>query len=418
MFTAQQLKSDFPILSRQVHGKPLVYLDNAATSQKPEVVISAIVEYYRTANANVHRGVHQLSEESTNAWEKSRVEIARFFGALPEELILTRNTTEGLNAVGYGWADEHLQAGDIILCTEMEHHSNLVVWQQVCQRTGAELQFLEVDEQGRLLLESFSNWLKNPKLKLLAVTHVSNTLGTRNPVEEMITQLKSSRSDVKVVIDAAQSAPHLLVDFHLLDADFVTFSGHKMLGPMGVGGLLVKKTLLSSGEFKPWLFGGGMISEVALQKTVFAEDLADRFTAGTPDVASAVGLAAACHYLSTLSMKAVEAQDQALVAYALEKFSQVPELRVIGPTKAEAGKALDRVGSVAFIYDGVHAHDVAQVLDSEGIAVRSGHHCTMPLHVKFNWQASVRVSFQIYNSSEDIDAVVAALDKVKTVFKR
>lgn len=418
MFSPEEIKKDFPILSRQVNGKPLVYLDNAATSQKPELVIDAISNYYRTANANVHRGVHTLSDESTKAWESSRQTVAEFFGADAEELIITRNTTEAINAIAYGWADHNLQPGDIILTTPMEHHSDLVVWQQVCQRTGAKLEYLEINEHGRLELDNLETLLKDTALKLVALAHVSNALGTQNPVEQIIAQVKNARKDVKVAIDGAQSAPHLPIDFHKLKADFFSFSGHKMLGPMGIGGLLVRQELLTSEEFKPWLFGGGMIATVTREETEFAEDLADRFTAGTPDVASVVGLAAACQYLQKLNMHEVEKHDRELVKYALEKLSSISQITIIGPTQASEGKSLDRIGSVAFVYNGVHAHDVAQVLDSEGVAVRSGHHCTMPLHTQFNWQASVRVSFQVYNTTADIDAVIDALSKVATIFKK
>jgi cysteine desulfurase/selenocysteine lyase len=415
MFNPLELKADFPILSRKVNEKPLVYLDNAATSQKPEAVIEAISQYYRTSNANVHRGVHSLSDESTQAWEDSRQVIAQFFGADPDELIITRNTTEAINGVAYGWADSHLNADDIILTTLMEHHSDMVVWQQVCQRTGAQLKYLEVDENGRIDLTQLETHLSDAKLKLVALTHVSNALGTKNPIDEIIVKIKDMRKDVRVLIDGAQSAPHLPIDFHALGADFFVFSGHKMLGPMGIGGVIVRKELLSTSELQPWLFGGGMIATVEKTKTIFAESLEDRFTAGTPDVASAVGLAAACRYLQKLGMAAVAEHDAELVTYTINKLRSIPHVTIIGPTLSQSAK-LDRVGSVAFIYSGAHAHDVAQVLDSEGVAVRSGHHCTMPLHTQFNWQASVRVSFQVYTSTDDIDVLVHALAKVKQIF--
>jgi cysteine desulfurase/selenocysteine lyase len=417
MFNALEIRSDFPILSRKVNGKPLIYLDNAATSQNPRAVIDAISNYYMTSNANVHRGVHTLSDESTQAWEKGRQTIAEFFGAQPDELIITRNTTEAINGIAYGWADANLRPGDIILSTPMEHHSDLVVWQQVCKRTGAVLEYLEVSSEGRLELAGLDPYIDNSKLKLIALTHVSNALGTKNPIEKIIQQVKSKRPDVRIAIDGAQSAPHLPIHFKELGADFYSFSGHKMLGPMGIGGLLVRKSLLDSNEFQPWLFGGGMIATVDREKTVFAESLADRFTAGTPDVASIVGLAAACQYLKKLGMDNIEEQDRKLTEYAVNHLRTIPELKLIGPVDVQNGM-LDRAGSVAFIYDQVHAHDVAQVLDSEGIAVRSGHHCTMPLHTQFNWQATVRISFQVYSSKKDIDVLVAALEKVKYIFKK
>lgn len=416
MFNPSELKSDFPILSRQVNGKPLVYLDNAATSQKPRQVVEAITHYYYTSNANVHRGVHTLSDESTQAWEKSRTIIANFFGADSDELIITRNTTEAINGVAYGWADQHLQTGDVILTTPMEHHSDLVVWQQVCKRTGAQIEYMGLDTSGRLKISELEEYCKNPALKLVALTHVSNALGTKNPVEKIVKTLKSLRPDIKVLIDGAQSAPHMPVNFHDLGADFFVFSGHKMLGPMGVGGLLVSKELLTNNEFMPWLFGGGMIATVDKHTTTFAESLSDRFTAGTPDVASAVGLATACEYLQKLDMRHVAAHDEELVLYTIEQLKMVTGVTLIGPTQALADQNLDRVGSVSFLYPGVHAHDVAQVLDNEGIAVRSGHHCTMPLHTMFDWQATLRVSFQVYNSKADVDALVAGLKKVATIF--
>ncbi|MDQ5950872.1 MAG: cysteine desulfurase / selenocysteine lyase [Patescibacteria group bacterium] len=413
MFDPNVIKNDFPILARQIDGKPLVYLDNAATSQKPEAVISAIANYYRTSNANVHRGVHTLSDESTQEWEKGRNTIAQFFGAQTEELIITRNTTEAINGIAYGWGDAHITQGDIIISTPMEHHSDLVVWQQLCKRTGAKLEYLEVTEQGELDTSLLDSYLNNTAVKLIALAHVSNALGTKNPVEALIQSVKQKRPDILVAIDGAQSAPHMAVDFHALDADFYCFSGHKMLGPMGIGGLLVKHELIKNGVFRPWLFGGGMIATVERQETTFAESSADVFTAGTPDVASIVGLAAACEYLQSLGMTAVAHHDTELVAYALERLKSVPQVKIVGPLESDK-----RVGSVSFIYENVHAHDVAQVLDSEGVAVRSGHHCTMPLHTQFNWQATVRASFQVYNSTDDIDVLVKALDKVKQIFNK
>lgn len=421
MFDQREIKKDFPILERQINGHALRYLDNAATSQKPRSVIEAITHYYETSNANVHRGVHTLSDESTKLWQESRQTIARFFGADPAELIITRNTTEAVNGVVYGWAEDHIGEGDIVVTTLMEHHADIVPWQELVHRKKAELKFIGLDVQGRLRLDELEQMIavQSLNLKLIVVAHASNALGTLNPVERIAAWIKESYAGKtgrpRLLVDGAQTAPHLPINFHELDADFFAFSGHKMLGPMGIGGLLVRKELLTTNEMKPWLFGGGMIAEVSQTNTIFNEDTAERFTAGTPDVASLVGLAAACSYLQKLGMHNVLAHDQELVRYALEKLQAVPEVELIGPTEFENG-SFDRIGSVSFIYRGVHAHDVAQVLDSEGIAVRSGHHCTMPLHTAFNWQASVRVSFQVYNSTEDIDALVAALSKVKQIF--
>jgi cysteine desulfurase / selenocysteine lyase len=419
MLGSQMIKSQFPILSRYVNDKPLIYLDNAATSQKPEEVIEAITNYYTQHNANVHRGVHRLSDESTTVFEESRQTIAKFFGADVEELIITRNATEAINGVAYGWADNNLKKDDVILTSLMEHHANFVVWQEVIKRTGAKLEFIGIDENGRLDLEDLEQKLETLPVRLLALVHVSNTTGTVNPLKKIRQLITKHQKDepLRLLIDGAQSAPHMKIDFRQLGADFYVFSGHKMLAPMGVGGLLVKKELLESEEMRPWLFGGGMIFSVLPEETEFNPDLVDRFTAGTPDVASVVGLAAACKYLKKLDMKKVEQHDRELVLYALKKLSQIPEIKIIGPVEPIHGRELDRLGSVAFLHQVVHAHDIAQILDSEGVAVRSGHHCTMPLHNHFKWQATTRASFAVYSSKNDIDALVKGLEKIKQVFK-
>jgi cysteine desulfurase/selenocysteine lyase len=409
MFNPAQIKTDFPILSRRVDNKPLIYLDNAATSQKPQVVIQAITDYYQQHNANVHRGVHQLSEESTDIFETSKQQIAHFFGADTEELILTRNATEAMNGIAYGWAERNLQAGGVILTTLMEHHANIVPWQEVCKRTGSRLEFINLTADGQLDITDLKNKIKESKIKIITFTHISNVLGTVNPVQEIVQIVKKQDPTIKILIDGAQSAPHVKIDFHHLGIDFFAFSGHKMLGPMGIGGVLIKKELLQLGEVQPWLFGGGMIGEVYTDHTIYNENLSDRFIAGTPDVASTVGLAAACDYLSDLNMENVELHDQELTIYALAKLTEIKELQVVGPDQ-------NRLGSVAFIYQGVHAHDVAQVLASEGVAVRSGHHCCMPLHTHFGWQATTRASFQVYSGEQDVDALINALHKVKQVF--
>ncbi|MBW7944760.1 SufS family cysteine desulfurase [Patescibacteria group bacterium] len=413
MFDAIQVRQDFPILSRLVHGQPLVYLDNAATSQKPNQVIDAISEYYRQHNANVHRGVHLLGDESTRLFHQSRRTIAAFFGAHPEELIIVRNTTEALNQVVYSWADQHLAEGQVILTTELEHHSNLVPWQQLALRKNMRLLHVPVLSDGQLDFLAFDKLLEDNEIALFVCSHVSNTLGTRNPIQQLSEQLKRTYPDAKVVIDGAQAAPHIPVDFEQLPVDFYAVSAHKMLGPMGIGGLLVKRELLA--EFSPFLFGGGMINEVRLHEASWADDIEDRFTAGTPDVAGLVGWAAACEYLTQLGMKSVEEYDQVLVRATVEKLVQLPEVELVGITQDR--ELHKRVGAVSFLYKGVHAHDVGQILDSEGVAVRTGHHCTMPLHRKFGWPATVRVSFQVYNTLEEVDKLVAALDKVKQVFR-
>ena len=417
-FNLTSIQADFPILQRQVNGKPLVYLDNAATTQKPQVVIDAITNYYTQHNANVHRGVHALSDESTRLFEESRQVVADFFSSFPEEVIFCSNSTAALNGVAYGWADHHLQNGDLILTSIQEHHSNLVVWQEVAKRTGAQLIFIELDELGQLNLEHFQKMLHDhdKKIKLVALTQVSNALGVINPIEEMMALLKKQFGEnrPRVVLDVAQSAPRIPISFPELDVDFLAFSGHKLLGPMGSGGLLVKKELLKSGEMQPWLFGGGMIQTVGAEVSDYAEEIVDRFVAGTPDVASAVGLAAAIRYMQKIGMDSILKHDQQLVQYTLEQLETFPQVNIIGPRPDFP--QLKRVGSVSLIYQGVQAHDVAQVLDSEGVAVRSGHHCTMPLHQHFHWQASTRLSFEIYNSTQDIDVFIQALHKVKQVF--
>ncbi|MBU0974118.1 aminotransferase class V-fold PLP-dependent enzyme [Patescibacteria group bacterium] len=439
MLNTDSIKRNFPILTRVINGKKLVYLDNAATSQKPFSVVEAISSYYLNNNANVHRGVHTLSDESTTIFENSKNKIAKFFGAKNHELIFVRNTTEAINGVAYGWGEKNIDAGDVILVSILDHHSNIVVWQELCKRKKANLIFIGITDDGKLDLDDFDSKLKKffGKIKLVAFPHVSNALGstidlkvitkkvraTEKAEGNKISGVVSNRSSngttsvysIKILIDGAQSAPHMKINFDDLDIDFFTFSGHKMLGPMGVGGLLVREELLKTDQMQPWLFGGGMISEVHESHTNFHDDLSERFIAGTPDVASVAGLAAACKYLENLGMENVLQHDKELVAYALDELSKNKDIEIVGP-KANS-KNNTRIGSVSFIYKGVHAHDVAQVLDSEGIAVRSGHHCTMPLHTSQNWVATTRVSFQVYNSKEDIDTLVEGLKKVKKVFK-
>jgi cysteine desulfurase/selenocysteine lyase len=411
-------RADFPILNQKVNDQDLVYLDNAATSQKPQQVIDAISEYYATSNANVHRGVHGLSDVSTTNYEKARKTIADFFTAQNEELILVRNTTEATNGLAYGWGEHNIHAGDIIVATLMEHHSSLVVWQQLALRKKAKLEIISVTSRGTLDLDQLQELLQKygNKVKLLATVHVSNTLGTVNPIGHIGALLKKYSRQSRFYVDVAQSAPHMPLSFTHLQkhgVDFIALSGHKMLGPMGIGCLLVRKSILESGEMQPWLFGGGMIESVEPTRAAFRQDnIPELFTAGTPDVASTVGLAAACEYLKKAGMEKVQKHDQKLVEYALAELQKNPRVTIIGPEKAE-----DRMGLVAFTYEGAHAHDVAQILDSQGVAVRSGHHCTMPLHSHLGLIATVRASFQIYNTTEDIDALVSGLEKVDKVFK-
>lgn len=425
MFNSQKVKANFPILSRNINGKRLIYLDNAATSQKPFSVVDTISNYYLNSNANVHRGVHTLSDESTTIFENSKIKIAQFFGAKKSELIFVRNTTEAINGVAYGWGEQNVVAQDVILVSILDHHSNIVVWQELSKRKNANLIFIGVTDDGKLDLKDLQAKLKQfkNKIKLVALPHVSNALGTSIDLKKIVAMVHAESKSSRILVDGAQSAPHMKINFSKLTADFsnqekngdfygvdfFVFSGHKMLGPMGIGGLLVREELLKADEMKPWLFGGGMISEVHESHTNFHDDLSERFVAGTPDVASVAGLATACEYLENLGMENVLQHDHELVAYALQELEKIKKIKIIGP------KDGTRVGSVSFLYEGVHAHDVAQVLDSEGIAVRSGHHCTMPLHTSQKWIATTRVSFQVYNSKEDIDALIEGLKKVEEV---
>jgi len=420
-FNPSQVRHDFPILSQLVHGVPLVYLDSAATSQKPRQVIDAISNYYQTNNANVHRGVHALSDASTTLFEDSRAKVAAFFDASPDELVVVRNTTEAINGVAYGWGMDHVGEGDVVIATLMDHHSSFVVWQQLAARTKAIFEVVGVTDDGLLDLDHLQKLVEKytSRIKIVSFTHVSNTLGTVADVEQVAGVVKRAAPQARLCLDAAQSAPHMPVSFAKLKKqgiDFMAISGHKMLGPMGIGCFFVRQELLGgespdSSEMKPWLFGGGMIASVSPEKTIFHPEIHERFTAGTPDVASLVGLAAACDYLTQLDMNQVAEHDKSLVAYTISQLATNPRVKIIGPIDENK-----RLGSVAFIYEGVHAHDVAQILDSQGVAVRSGHHCTMPLHTHFGWQATVRASFNVYTTTQDIDVLVAGLKKVDGIF--
>lgn len=403
-------KQDFPIF--RTYPK-LAYLDNAATTQKPQVVLDAIQNYYTSSCANVHRGVHQLSDLSSIAFDQARARVATFFGAKPQELILTRNATEALNGLVYGWGANNLKVGEVVLVSLMEHHANIVPWQELVKRQGIKLDFIGLTDDGQLDLTDLEKKLEQygTSLKLINLIHVSNTLGTVNPIAEIQNLLKKHHYRGRFGLDGAQSAPHLKLNFAQLGVDFYAFSGHKMLGPMGVGGLLVRETLLKTEEMKPWLFGGGMIESVYPEKTTFNPDLGERFIAGTPDVASAVGLAAACDYLDEIGMDQIARHEAELTKYALTELAKLPEITIVGPLNPEK-----RLGAVTFIYQGVHAHDVSQVLTAENVAVRSGHHCTMPLHLHYGWIATARASFSVYSSQADIDQLVKALKKVKTIF--
>ncbi len=406
MRTPEDIRKDFPILERQVHGKPLVYLDSTASSQKPRAVIEAISKYYETYNANVHRGVYEISEEATAAMEKARVKVARFINARQgKQVIFTRGTTESINLVAYSWGNAHIAAGDVIVLTEMEHHSNLVPWQLLAQRTGARLEFVPVTDDGLLRLDVYAQLLQEQP-KLVAFTHMSNVLGTINPVQEMIAQAHAAGATV--LLDAAQSVPHMPMDVQALDADFVCFSGHKMLGPTGIGVLYGKRELLTA--MPPFMAGGDMIRTVSLRDTTWNE-LPWKFEAGTPAIAEAIGLGVAIDYLNALGMENVRRHEQELTQYAMEQLQAVPGLTIYGPEAARRG------GVISFTLGDIHPHDLASILDQEaGVAIRAGHHCAQPLMECLNVVAMARASFYVYTIKEEIDALVEGLQRAIQIF--
>lgn len=399
-------KADFPVLQREIRpGIPLTYLDSAATSQKPAQVIQAMSHYYQYYNANIHRGVHTLAEEATAAYELARKKIAAFVHAgKSAEIIFTRNATESINLVAHSWGRSNLKKGDVILLTEMEHHSNLVPWQMLAAEKELQLEFVPVDSDGVLDREAYQQLL-SLQPKLVAFTHMSNVLGTVNPVKAM-TQ-SAHQAGALVLVDGAQSVPHMTVDVQDLDVDFLAFSAHKMLGPTGIGALFGKQALLAA--MPPFLGGGDMIKQVKL-RSFTANELPHKFEAGTPAIAEGIGFGAAIDYLSALGMENVHKHEAALIQHVLERMEEIPGVKVIGPTA-------DKKGAVAaFVVDGVHPHDVAQILDYDGIAVRAGHHCAMPLHEKFGLPATSRASFYIYNDFEDVEKLVQGIWKVKKTF--
>src|SRR6266568_1275266 len=407
------IRKDFPILSRQVHGKPLVYLDSTASSQKPLAVIDAMNHYYKNYHANVHRGVYQISEEATAAMEKARVKVARFINARQsKQIIFTRNTTESINLVAYTWGQANIHAGDLIILTEMEHHSNLVPWQLLASRTGARLEFIPVTDDGLLRLDVYEQLLQQQP-KLVAFTHMSNVLGTINPAQQMIAQ--AHKAGAIVLLDAAQSVPHLPVDVQTLDVDFLGFSGHKMLGPTGIGVLYGKRELLQA--MPPYMGGGDMIRTVSLRQSTWNE-LPWKFEAGTPAIAEAIGLGAAVDYLKALDMQNVFQHEQELTRYAMEQLRAVPGLTIYGPSITSWGPdAGSRGGVISFTLGDIHPHDLASILDQEvGVAVRAGHHCAQPLMERFNLAATARASFYVYTLQEEIDVLVQGLHKALRIF--
>ncbi|MDB5041775.1 MAG: cysteine desulfurase [Candidatus Eremiobacteraeota bacterium] len=405
---AARIVADFPILGTTTsRGKRLVYLDSAASSQKPRAVIDKLVDYYENYNANIHRGVYEIAARATDAFEEARAKVARFLNAADTaEIIWTRNTTEAINLVSFSWGLYNLAPGDAILTTQLEHHSNLVPWQLLAEKTGAELRYIPSDAQGNLVLDGLDDLLEG--VKLVALAHVSNTIGSIAPLEVIIP--RAHAAGAIVLLDAAQSVPHMPVDVQALDVDFLAASGHKMCGPTGIGFLYGKRALLEA--MPPFLTGGDMIKRVSYETTSFNE-LPWKFEAGTSNIADAIALGAAVDYLEEIGRDWIRAHEIRLTAYALEALRPLEPrgLQVYGPPRAE-----DRAGVISFNFADIHAHDLASILDTEGVCVRAGHHCTMPLMEKMGWPATARASFYLYNTEEDVDALVAALEKAATVF--
>jgi cysteine desulfurase/selenocysteine lyase len=406
VFDAVRRRDDFPVLRRELRpGIPLVYLDSAATSQKPRVVLQAMQTFYELHNANIHRGVHRLAEEATEAFESARQAVAAFIGVSDaRQIIFTRNTTESINLVAHTWARANLSAGEVILLSEMEHHSNLVPWQMLATERGLRLEFIPVTDGGELDLAALPALLEL-RPRLVAVTHMSNVLGTVNPLEAIIRQ--AHQAGAIVVVDGAQAVPHLPVDVAALEADFYAFSAHKMCGPTGIGALYGRLELLEA--MPPFLGGGDMIKRVEL-RSFEANSVPHKFEAGTPAIAEAIGFGAAAEYVASAGREAIHAHEQSVAGYAIERLEEIPGVRVFGPPVERRG------GVVSFTLDGVHPHDIAQVLDSEGVAIRAGHHCAMPLHARLGLPASARASFYLYNTESEVDALVRGLYRVKEVF--
>ena len=399
-----KIRADFPILQEKARGHKLVYLDNAATSQKPKAVIDAIVGYYEHDNANIHRGVHYLSEKATEDFESARRAVQRFVNAKQAgEIIFVRSATEAINLVAQTYGRVHVGVGDEVLITAMEHHSNIVPWQLLCQEKQAMLRVAPINDDGELILEEFERLL-SPRTKIVAVGHVSNALGTVNPLSQIIA--RAHARNIPVVVDGAQAAPHLRIDVQALDCDFYAISGHKMYGPTGIGVLYGKMALLEA--MPPYQGGGDMISSVTFDKTVYNK-VPHKFEAGTPDMSGAVGLHAAIDYLTRLGMDNIAEYEHDLLAYATEKFSKIPGVRLIGTARQKASV-------LSFVVEGIHPHDVGTILDQEGIAVRTGHHCAQPVMERFGVDATARASFALYNTREEIDALVRGIQKVKEVF--
>jgi cysteine desulfurase / selenocysteine lyase len=404
-YDVAKVRADFPILSRDAHGKRLVYLDNAATTQKPRQMIDRIVRYYSEENSNVHRGVHFLSERATVAFEGARSTVRRFLNARDEkEIVFTRGTTEAINLVVQSWGRTHIREGDEVLITAIEHHANIVPWQMLCEEKGAVLRVVPVNDAGELMLEEYERML-NPRVKVVAVTHASNALGTINPVRQMVRSAHANGSIV--LVDGAQGVPHMKVDVQDLGCDFYAFSGHKVYGPTGIGVLYGRQSLLDS--MPPWQGGGDMILSVSYEKTTY-NALPYKFEAGTPNIEGAVGLAASLDYIATLGPEAIAAYEAGLGAYASGRLLELDGLRLIGTAREKAAV-------ISFVLEGVHPHDIGTILDQEGVAIRTGHHCAQPLMMRFNVPATGRASFGLYNTYEEADALVDGLRKVLEVFR-
>ncbi len=406
---AARVRTDFPILNEQIHGKPLVYLDNAATSQKPIAVLDALRHYYEHDNANVHRGVHTLSSRATDAYEGARDKVAAFVNAASrQEIVYTRNASEAINLVAYAWGNANVQQGDEIILSVMEHHSNLIPWQLLAQRTGAVLKFVELTETEEFDLDHFKSLLSD-KTKLVSVVHVSNTLGCINPVKEICAL--AHHYGAKVLIDACQSVPHMPIDVQDMDCDWLVASGHKMCAPTGIGFLYGKLTLLRS--MPPFLGGGEMIADVFLDHATYA-DLPHKFEAGTPAIAEAIALGAAVDYLTSIGMDKIHAYEEELTAYLFQQLQQLPELRLYGPKPKADGSG--RAALAAFTAGDVHPHDLSTILDQAGVAIRAGHHCTQPLHRHVGAQSTARASLYFYNTREEIDVFIASLKEAVEFF--
>ncbi|MBK6325607.1 MAG: cysteine desulfurase [Chloroflexi bacterium] len=407
MLDVEKIRADFPILSVEAYpGVPLVYLDSAASSQKPEVVLAAMDAYYRQINANVHRGIHRLSEDATNAYEAARLKIARFINAPDEsQIIYVRNATEGFNLVAYSWGRQNIQAGDEILLTEMEHHANLVPWQMLAEEKGAVVRYIPFLADGTLDLSRLDGLLTE-RTKLFSFTAVSNVFGTINPVRQLVDA--GHAVGAVVMVDAAQAVPHTAVDVQAWDCDFMTFSGHKMCGPTGIGILYGKRRLLES--MPPFMGGGDMIRRVTLEGSTW-NDLPWKFEAGTPSIAEGIGLGTAVDYLAGIGMDNIHAHEQFITHYALEALSEIKGITLYGPPASQ------RAGVATFTIQGIHPHDISEVVDKDGIAIRAGHHCAMPLHLRLNVSATARASFYLHTTTQEIDKLVASLNRTRKLFR-